>query len=85
VYAADFVHFLRGYVTRLFDQGYTVKMTLTGPEITQEAIRERVERAPVADLFDGTQFNQKIQDGACSAAVHCSQLQARSRILRRLP
>jgi hypothetical protein len=60
VYAADFVHFLRGCVTRLFDEGHTVKMTSAGPEITQEAIRERVEGTLVVDLFDATQFNQKI-------------------------
>jgi hypothetical protein len=32
VYAADFVHFLRGCVTRLFGDGHTV--TCAGPEIT---------------------------------------------------
>jgi hypothetical protein len=35
VYAADFVHFLRGCVTRLFDEGHTVKMTSAGPDITR--------------------------------------------------
>jgi hypothetical protein len=39
VYAADPVHFLRGCVTRLFDEGHMVKMTSAGPEITQEEIR----------------------------------------------
>jgi hypothetical protein len=75
------VHFLCGCVTRFFDEEHTAKMTCAGPEITQEAIRDRVEGALVVDLFDATQFNQKIQDGPCSAAVQCSQLQARLRIL----
>jgi hypothetical protein len=32
VYAAGFVHFLRGCVTPLFGDGYAVKMTSAGPE-----------------------------------------------------
>jgi hypothetical protein len=60
--AAGFVHFLRGCMTRLFDEGHTVKMTSAGPEITQEPIREKVEGALVVDLFDATRFNQKILD-----------------------
>jgi hypothetical protein len=62
---ADFVHLLRGFVTRLFDEGHVVKITAAGPAITRDTIRELVEGAHVVDVFDGERFIfcRKLQDG----------------------
>ena len=59
---ADFVHWLRGSVTRLLDPGHVVKISANGPAITQETIRAQVPGALVVDVFDASAFPSKFQD-----------------------
>jgi hypothetical protein len=63
VFTADFVHWIRGCVTRLFDAGHEVRLTAAGTPITRQTIADRVAGALVVGLFhEDTRLNWKMQD-----------------------
>jgi hypothetical protein len=63
VFSADFVHWIRGCVTRLFDAGHEVRLTAAGTPITRQTIADRVAGALVVGLFhENRRLNWKMQD-----------------------